>query len=177
MMKILNAPLTEIEAGDLRDIEWILASRDRMEYTRKFLEVMAEMDRHYQDDLQGQAYENMVAEGCHYFYGRGDGFEVVVGFQWNDAREKYQLRTAGFRGDITPHEALLQMIQLSRSFAHSAGVKAIYTIVPRTMDNPRILQFYGLIPYCPSLKVTGGHFVEGGTYWRLELAEPSRSTS
>jgi hypothetical protein len=153
----------------LRDIAWSVVTRECLEIGRKLMDVMGDMDRHYRDDGHGHSYEVMASEGCHYFYGTGDRFEVAVGYQWNHAREKYQLRTAGFRGDITPDEALSQMIALSRQFMRNVGISLFYTIVPRRMDNPRIMQMYGLVPWHPEVKATGGHYVEGGTYWRIEL--------
>lgn len=154
---------------ELPSVIWTLITRESLDLGRKFLDVMADMDRHYREEEPGQVCERMVSEGCRYYYGAGPGFEVVIGYQWNANREKYQARTAGFRGILSPHDALRLIVEQGRRFLHDVGQSCVYTIVPRAMDNPRIMQMHGLVPWCPELKVSGGHHVEGGTYWKLEL--------
>lgn len=159
--------------SELPAVAWTLITRESLDLGRKFLDVMGDMDRHYREEEPAQVCERMVSDGCRYYYGVGDQFEVVIGYQWNANRDKYQARTVGFRGAITPHDALRLIVKQGRQFLRDEGQSCVYTIVPRFMDNPQIMRMHGLVPWCPELKVSGGHHVEGGTYWKLELATPA----
>ena len=160
-------PLT-VQSRSHLSVHWRLVTASDPVLGRRYQDVMAEMDHHYAEGNWPDVFRLMTADGCQYYVGCGQAFELVIGFQWDGDRQKYQVRSVGFRGDIEPHEALILIADQVAGFAHEHRQSHVYAIIPLTMDNARIVQLHGLIPWFPGWKITGGHHVAGGTYWRLE---------
>jgi hypothetical protein len=167
----LTSPVDDSGSARSFSVAWRRVTSDDVALGRRFLEVMCEMDHHYAEGDWDAIFGLMTGEGCKYYVGEGDAFELVIGYQWDGGREKYQIRSAGFRGQIECHEALRGLAENTRAFLSENQQSGVYAIVPLVMDNPRIVQLYGLIPWYPGWKVTGGHHVVGGTYWKIELAD------
>ncbi len=144
---------------------------DDLPRCRRFLAVMGEMDRHYRGEAHDRVIPRMLDPACAYYLGEGDDFELAIGFQWDGAREAFGLRTMGFVGNIEPHEALDLFVPHFLSFMRERSLRWIFAIQPIRMDNPRILQLYGLVPWRTDVVLTGGHHVQDGIYWRISPAQ------
>ena len=149
-------------------VNWQRVTSDRHDLGHHFLDVMSEMDSHYAACDPSEQIQLMTTGGWEYYVGTGEGFELVVGYQWDGGHNKFQVRSTGFRGCLEPHEALALVADHVLEFIRTHDQSAVYAILPSAMDNPRMMQAIGLIPWYAGWRATGGHHVAGGAFWKIE---------
>lgn len=148
------------------EVEWELLTKENPGLAARYMDIMADMDAHYRVGVE-EACRWMVEAGRYYYLGSGDGFELALGLTWKDDRKRFFVQSVGFRGDITPHDAVEFFVRKAIQFLNEHGESTLSAIVPSKMDNPNILRFYDVLLWRSDIEAVGGRPVEGGTYWRL----------
>jgi len=118
----------------------------------------------------GRELRKMTSYPCEYYYYAGVAFEIVVGFKWLRRLKRFRIMSVGFVGEIRPAEALDRIAAKLKQFASDNGVDRLVAIRPWQMDNPRILELYGLLRGHPTLHVRGGHKLPEGEYLWIGFA-------
>ena len=99
-------------------VRWERITFDNPGLGRRLQDVMRDMDHHYREGEWDEIFETMTGTICEYYLGTGDGFEIAIGYQWDEQRDKYQVRSVGFRGSLEPHTALDEVARHVQAFAH-----------------------------------------------------------
>lgn len=169
-----QTPETDSQAIAPPSIAWRRLLPGDAEGCHQYMEVMIRMSRHYADGDQAEVRRLMTSEGRCYFIGDGNNCRVVFGLRWYGDHDRYSIQSLGFIGAIEPYQALDAVVDKCHLVFASLNIDTCFTIIPENMDDPRILQLYGLLPHHPDLVVRGGHHVIGGTYWSCRLKNPMK---
>lgn len=149
---------------------WTRLNSDQLYLGYRFLEIMQQMNRaSYSPTRPERMVARISGPPSEYFLFSGARFEIALGFRWIAKLNRFRIMSVGFIGQITPLEALNRVTAKCRSFATSKGVTRLIAVRPFQMENPCIMQFYGLLKGHATIQVRGGHRLPEGEYLWIDF--------
>lgn len=154
--------------------KWLDVIREDVDMVRRWLRVMYAMDRSYLLETPDVFNDNMAHRpsflGASYYYWTTSA-EIVLRIVWYRTRRQYLIQSVGFRGEINARSALDLIVDRSISFLREQGESSAFALVPKRMDNTRILELYDLVLTHPRLAITKEHESPDARRWNIEAPE------
>jgi hypothetical protein len=154
--------------------KWLPIVREDVDMVRRFLNVMYQMDKGYlaEDVTKFGIYRGHRPEkmGASYYYWTAKS-EVVLRIGYHDMRKQHRITSVGFVGSLAPQAALDLVVDQIIVFLKWAGGRTAMALVPKRMDNPRILELYALAPKHPRMRIKVEKESDLAARWNMEFPE------
>jgi len=132
------------------------------------------MDRSYLRETPLQFSNSVVhkpwARGAAYYLWTANS-EAVVRLAYAEERLQHHVMSVGFVGDMSPQQALDQIVQCTIDYLIERRARSVFAIAPKRMDSQEVLNLYDLVPTHPRLRVITEAESPRGRRWNIDFPE------